>query len=105
MFFYFLGIDDLFSSLQHIKSQLNSTDDKSQISILQHLFNNNQFRKAVQAHNKIIQVTSRSVVYSPEGSNALQMSNEVMTVLQHTPSPYASDLIELLSTPGFKVHC
>ena len=97
-----IGIDDLFSSLQHIKSQLNSTDDKSQISILQHLFNNNQFRKAVQAHNKIIQVTSRSVVYSPEGSNALQMSNEVMTILHHTPSPYASDLVELLSTPEFK---
>ncbi|CAC5401824.1 MPP5 [Mytilus coruscus] len=97
-----VGLDDLFSSLQHIKTQLNSTDDKSQISIIQHLFNNNQFRKAVQVHNKIIQVTSRSAVYSPDGSNALQTSNEVMTVLQHTPSPYASDLTDLLSIPGFK---
>lgn len=97
-----IGLDDLFSSLQHIKNQLNSSEDKSQISILQHLFNNGQFRKAVEIHNKIIQVTSRSVVYSPEASNSLQLSNEVMTVLQHTPSPYASDLVDLLSTPGFK---
>lgn len=102
-FTFLTGLEDLFSTLQHIKTQLNTSEDKSQVSILQHLFNNPQFRKAVQIHNKIIQVTSRSTVYSSECSNALQTSNEVMTVLQHTPSPYASDLTEILATSGFKV--
>lgn len=51
----------------------------------------------------MISVTTQSPPPKPEATDAFKTSNEVMEELQNAQSPYSSDLLEMLSTPGFRV--
>ncbi|KAK3092558.1 hypothetical protein FSP39_004425 [Pinctada imbricata] len=96
-----VAMEDLFSCLQHISFTLNAKDS-SEVTFLNSLFHNDQFQQAVKLHNTVVDVTTASPPPRPELTNAHQISNEVMSDLQYNNSAYASDLMEIMSKPGFK---
>ncbi|KAH9507312.1 hypothetical protein Btru_056886 [Bulinus truncatus] len=48
-----IGVEDLFSSYQQIKSRLNSPEDQKYLVHLRSLFQNQQFQKAVSLHSQV----------------------------------------------------
>lgn len=99
----FVGTQDIFSCLKQLRGKLNAAEERDELSFLTSLFQNPQFQQAVNIHRKMISVTTQSPPPKPEATDAFQTSNEVMEELQNAQSPYSSDLLEMLSTPGFRV--
>lgn len=99
----FVGTQDIFSCLKQLRGKLNAAEERDELSFLTSLFQNPQFQQAVNIHRKMISVTTQSPPPKPEATDAFETSNEVMEELQNAQSPYSSDLLEMLSTPGFRV--
>ena len=99
----YLGTKDIFTCLKQLQGKLNAAEERDELSFLTSLFQNPQFQQAVSIHRKMISVTTQSPPPKPEATDAFETSNEVMEELQHAQSPYSSDLLEMLSTPGFRV--
>lgn len=97
-----LGTQDIFSCLKQLRGKLNAAEERDELSFLTSLFQNPQFQQAVNIHRKMISVTTQSPPPKPEATDAFETSNEVMEELQNAQSPYSSDLLEMLSTPGFR---
>lgn len=100
---FFVGTQDIFSCLKQLRGKLNAAEERDELSFLTSLFQNPQFQQAVNIHRKMISVTTQSPPPKPEATDAFKTSNEVMEELQNAQSPYSSDLLEMLSTPGFRV--
>lgn len=47
------GVEDLFSSLQHIQSRLEAVEDQKHVAFLSQLFHNSRFQQALDIHNKV----------------------------------------------------
>ncbi|XP_061173738.1 protein PALS1-like isoform X1 [Saccostrea echinata] len=97
-----LGTKDIFTCLKKLQSKLNAAEERDELSFLTTLFQSPQFQQAVNIHRKMISVTTQSPPPKPEATDAYQTSNEVMEELQNAQSPYSSDLLEMLSSPGFR---
>ncbi|XP_041353631.1 MAGUK p55 subfamily member 5-like isoform X2 [Gigantopelta aegis] len=94
-----IGIEDLFQSLHHIRSELNSSEDQSEIKFVNNVFHNRQFQQAVQIHQKIVDITSQSPPPKPTAVNSQDITNDVFNVVQNSPDPYARELANLLRNP------
>ncbi|KAL3873727.1 hypothetical protein ACJMK2_036842 [Sinanodonta woodiana] len=97
-----IALEDLLSSLQYIRSRLSAAEGKQEISFLMNLFNNNQFKQAVEVHNKLIDVTSRSPHAQPQCSNLENVVEETVSVLYSCQTPQAKELLDLLHEPNLK---
>jgi len=100
---YISGVDDLFSSLQHIQSRLNAAEERDELAFLKNLYYDAQFQNAVQIHNKVVDISTRSPPCRPTCATSVQASNEMVLTLQYSQSPYAGELMDLLSQPGLRV--
>ncbi|XP_048734647.2 protein PALS1-like isoform X3 [Ostrea edulis] len=97
-----LGTQDITSCLNKLRGKLNAAEERDELSFLTSLFQNPQFQQAVNIHRKLVSVTTLSPPPKPEATDAYQTSSEVMEELQNAQSPYSLDLLEMLSSPGFR---
>lgn len=97
------GTQDITSCLNKLRGKLNAAEERDELSFLTSLFQNPQFQQAVNIHRKLVSVTTLSPPPKPEATDAYQTSSEVMEELQNAQSPYSLDLLEMLSSPGFRV--
>lgn len=86
-----------------MQNRLSAAEERDELSFLKSLFQNKQFQNAIDIHNKIIDVNTRSPPCKPLCTNSVELSNDVITAVQDTQAPYANDLVDLLCEPAFKV--
>ena len=104
------GVNDLLSTLHHIRSRLNSADNTSsgngsqEVFFLKQLFHNQQFQQAVAVHQKMVEVTSRSPQPRSVGSDSqalaadITASSDIMGI-----EPALKELTVVLDKPHVKV--
>ncbi|ESO96509.1 hypothetical protein LOTGIDRAFT_115808 [Lottia gigantea] len=97
-----IGIEELFSSLNHIRSRLDTAENKDNISFLRTLFHNSQFQQAVTIHNKVVEVTSQSPPPCALAHNSQDIVHDVFTLCGDTREPYVAELLTVLNKPNFK---
>lgn len=103
------GIEDLLSTLHHIRNRLNTGDNTSssagghQVTFLKTLFHNPQFQQAVIMHQKMVDITSRSPHPHPVRTDARELFMEVRSASpSKSNEPAMKELIQLLSKPHMK---
>ncbi|KAL8565136.1 hypothetical protein ACOMHN_003923 [Nucella lapillus] len=108
------GVDDLLSTMGHIRSRLNSADNTSTSNstqeelFLKQLFHNPRFQHAVDIHQKMVDVTSRSPQPRPvaaEGSELLSdvsLSCSELSVRNSGSEAAVKELTQLLNKPVMK---
>lgn len=105
------GVEDLLSSLHHIRSRLNSADNTTsnttsgsqEVAFLKQLFHNPQFQAAVSMHQMMVDVTSRSPLPRPLGTDSQDLAVDVCNVAAPRGSePMLKELYSLLSKPLLK---
>ncbi|XP_025104838.1 MAGUK p55 subfamily member 5-like isoform X4 [Pomacea canaliculata] len=103
------GIEDLLSTLHHIRNRLNTGDNTSssagghQVTFLKTLFHNPQFQQAVIMHQKMVDITSRSPHPRPVRTDARELFMEVRSASpSKSNEPAMKELIQLLSKPHMK---
>ncbi|CAL1539715.1 unnamed protein product [Lymnaea stagnalis] len=98
-----VGVEDLFSALHHIRNQLMSQEDQKYILYLRSLFQNDQFQRAVNIHNQMVEITSRSPPVKPVTEEASDLTEEVQHYTAHSDyNTQAHELNAILSKTHFK---
>ena len=104
------GVEDLLSTLHHIRSRLNSADNTSssngsqEVFFLKQLFHNPQFQQAVAMHQKMVDVTSRSPQPRPLGTDSQELVADLVSSSPVRGSePAFKELVTLLHKPLVKV--
>ncbi|XP_055957113.1 protein PALS1 isoform X2 [Patella vulgata] len=97
-----IGIEELFSSLNHIRSRINTVENKDDITFLRTLFHNSQFQQAVVIHNKVVEVSSRSPPLYAVSGHSQDNVNDVFTLCGDTREPYVVELLTILNKPNIK---
>ena len=103
-------MEDLLSTLHHIRSRLNSADNTSssngsqEVFFLKQLFHNPQFQQAVAMHQKMVDVTSRSPQPRPLGTDSQELAADLVgTAPVRGSEPALKELVTLLNKPLVKV--
>ncbi|XP_005099044.1 MAGUK p55 subfamily member 5 isoform X2 [Aplysia californica] len=98
-----IGVEDLFSSLHHIRSTITGPEDQKYIAFLRSLFQNDQFQQAVNLHCQVIEIMSRSPPVRPLTDDVAETGTEVQYMMTQAPhDPHAQELFALLSSPYLK---
>ena len=71
------GLDELFSSLEHVQSKLGGAGDQTNVSFLQELFRNSDFQHAVRVHKQVEDIHRRPDPPLPFAADAEQLTEEV----------------------------
>ncbi|XP_076463410.1 protein PALS1-like [Babylonia areolata] len=103
------GVEDMLSTLHHIRSRLNSADNTSSIKgsqeifFLKTLFHNTLFQQAVGLHQKIVDITSRGPQPKPMGNDSQRLAADVGSSSPGRESkPVLRELVALLHKPVLK---
>lgn len=103
------GVEDLLSSLHHIRSRLNSADNTNttsssqEVAFLKQLFHNPQFQSAVAMHQMMVDVTSQSPLPRPRGTDAQDLAADICGVAPpRGTEPVSKELYLLLNKPLLK---
>nr|KAG5700893.1 hypothetical protein BaRGS_012300 [Batillaria attramentaria] len=103
------GVEDLLSTLHHVRSRLNSADNTNttsssqEVAFLKQLFHNPQFQSAVAMHQMMVDVTSRSPLPRPLGTDGQELAADVCnTAPSHGSEPVVKELFALLNKPLLK---
>ena len=104
------GVEDLLSTLHHIRSRLNSADNTSssngshEVFFLKQLFHNQQFQQAVAVHQKVVEVTSRMPQPQPQSGDGQDLVMDISTSMPARGSEATlRELVTLLHRPLVKV--
>ncbi|XP_019624646.1 PREDICTED: MAGUK p55 subfamily member 5-like isoform X4 [Branchiostoma belcheri] len=92
-------LDELFSSLGHIQGKLNSRE-ADDVAFLKNLFHDSDFQTAVRIHNLVSDVYDKPEPPVPVATNAVEVSQEVKTLLPTTRSQDAEELAHILNKPN-----
>ncbi|KAK7103098.1 hypothetical protein V1264_018062 [Littorina saxatilis] len=103
------GVEDLLSTLHHIRSRLNSADNTSsstasqEVFFLKHLFHNPNFQQAVAMHHKMVEVTSRSPQPRPLGTDSQELAADITSSSPgRGAEPALKELVTILNKPRLK---
>eukprot|EP00058_Branchiostoma_floridae_P024766 XP_002610256.1 hypothetical protein BRAFLDRAFT_60486 [Branchiostoma floridae] len=92
-------LDELFSSLGHIQGKLNSRE-ADDVAFLKNLFHDSDFQTAVRIHNLVSDVYDKPEPPVPIATNAVEVAQEVKTLLPTTRSQDAEELAHILNKPN-----
>ncbi|XP_059176426.1 protein PALS1-like isoform X2 [Physella acuta] len=91
-------VEDLFSSLHHIRNSLSSHEDQKYISLVRMLFQKDQFQRAVNIHNQMVEITSRSPPIKPVTDDTRKLVDDLRRLTDHTAkNSYAQELNALMN--------
>ncbi|XP_066281137.1 protein PALS1-like isoform X7 [Branchiostoma lanceolatum] len=92
-------LDELFSSLGHIQGKLNSRE-ADDVAFLKSLFHDSDFQTAVRIHNLVSDVYDKPEPPVPVATNAVEVAQELKTLLPTTRSQDAEELAHILNKPN-----
>lgn len=92
------GASELLQSLYRLSSSLQGNGHKdSDLMLVEGLIRNADFQKILTIHNKVQEVCCFKCPPTPITSEAQDITQEVITMLQESPSPEALELVDILS--------
>ncbi|XP_072039200.1 uncharacterized protein [Amphiura filiformis] len=97
-----VGLDELFSSLEHVQAKLGGAGDQTNVSFLQELFRNSDFQHAVRVHKQVEDIHRRPDPPLPHAADADQLAEEIVNLTQDSRSREADELRRILDQPSFR---
>ncbi|CAH1792248.1 unnamed protein product [Owenia fusiformis] len=91
-----LDITDLYRSLGRVQSQVQSTEYQEKLTAIQRLLETQRFQRALAAHNKIVEVVSKTPPTTALGANSQELVGSALIELDEYTGPQTDELMNIL---------